>query len=324
MVTLKKKLWKVINFLSRFSWIERLWQNYKVRRKRDYYLALTKATPLNNVPLVQVLNCKDIVIHVGFGHCGTTVLEDTYFPFHPDICYWGKPFPEQLDIAYNILSYHDDCNFNLGEVKNVFLRMLKDTGKVNLLSAEGFTLTTVSYFGGIHAGRRRVAERLRQIFSGMDVKIMFTIRRQVDALRAAYFHYANKFKWYHMKTPVMERWLLNQLEWHQRVITDLHMFQFYSVIKTYEELFGKGKIGIFLLEDLKRDPKMYFHNICRFIGVPYSEQALSNVRQVNVTQGRKFTGFYETLIKQFYLDENKKLFSYYDLGADRLKALNYI
>lgn len=319
MGVLKRRLRKLIHFLSRISWIERGWQNYEVRRKEDYYLALARAKPLENVPAPQSIKCKDIVLHVGFGHCGTTVLEDTYFPFHPDICYLGKPFPEQLDIAYNVLSYHDDCNFDLERIKNIFWASLKDGGKPNLLSAEGFTLTTVSFYGGIHAGRKRVAERLHKIFDGMNVKIMVTIRGQVDALRAAYFHYVNKFKWYHMKAPVMERWLLNQLEQHQRVITDLHMFQFYSVIKVYEELFGKEKIGIFLLEDLRRDPKQYFQNMCRFLGIPYSEQAAASVRKVNVTQGRRFTGLYKTLIKEFYREENQMLFDRYQLGIHRLK-----
>lgn len=259
-----------------------------------------------------------IYIHVGFPKTATTFLQKKIFRKLPGFLYLGREYspgekmwidPEFKHLIWSLCRI-EEVNFDADYYRKVFLPFFENAeseDKQLLISDEKLTLSTIC------ASRRVIAERLRRLFYDKDVKIIFTIRNQIDASISLYI-YTNAI----VPFPL---WVKNKLKEENFASPNpLHTFLYYEVIKVYEELFGKENIRILLHEDLKKNKELFIKQLKNAFDmgekdmlIPLDLYAVQNIRKsylamlfakgVNLLLPNVFfspfqrSGFYRTVIK---------------------------
>lgn len=114
-----------------------------------------------------------------------------------------------------------------------------------------------------YADRGIIARRLSDLFG--EAKIIVFIRNQPDYIISLYrFHYGKARHSYSFKEYL-------QVHWDNKVNGFVYHLDYYKLVTVYANLFGRDKIGIFLFEELVRDPKSFARKMCDFIGADPDE-----------------------------------------------------
>lgn len=190
-------------------------------------------------------------IHIGWPKTGTTTLQRHFFDKHPGIENLGRPYRDLRLAAMSRHIVHDDeADFDGPACRATFGELIAPRlggRKAVLLSDELFP-----HYQG--ADRALIAQRLRSIFG--NSKIIITIRHQLDLVASFYIHSCKPGKFYNVE------------EWLRRHKNDyLPTLKFFDLAKIYADLFGFENVGVFLFEDMRRDPAKFSRNIASFIGV---------------------------------------------------------
>ena len=204
---------------------------------------------------------NSVVVHPGFVRTATSTLQERVFAQHPEVHFLGLPAPsKELAWAIRHLCNADSLYFDEKRVGEIFARSLADAdpGKTAMLSYENYALYESKDKG-------LIAERVRRLFP--SARIAFTIRRQEDLVGSWYLTKLRK----HIKGknfPTFEEWFrIKNREPHRSILDDLRYF---TIIEGYASLFGRERIGIFLLEGLKRDPRRFADRLAGFLEVDAS------------------------------------------------------
>ena len=184
-----------------------------------------------------------IAIHVGFAKTATSTLQRGVFSQHEGIDFLGLPARDpRLAAAIHAIAKADSVCFDTTQIRGVFRDHLNAArGRaINLISYENFTLYESRDKG-------MIARRLKDLFG--DSKILFTLRRQEELVKA----------WYLQKMPKyisgsnfieFDDWIdLKMQEPHKSIMDDLN---FDKIIEYYEEVFRRERVEIFLFEHLRQ------------------------------------------------------------------------
>ncbi len=199
-----------------------------------------------------------IAIHAGFVKTATSTLQRGVFSQHEGINFLGLPTrDDRLAAAIHAIAKADSTCFDSRRIRETFQHHLKSDSarEIDLVSYENFTLYESRDKG-------LIARRIRQIFG--DCKIVFTIRRQEELVRAWYLQKIHK---YILGSNFIELddWLdLKIQEPHKSIMDDL---DFNVTIRYYEELFGRENVEIFLFEHLRQDAADFAERMASHLGI---------------------------------------------------------
>ncbi len=141
-----------------------------------------KAESINSetLPLVHDPQKPTIMVHIGFGHTGTTSLQETYFPAHRHIKYLGNPrMSPEISKSYDNIANLDSALFQhvKDDITKHFCASIEDPKMLHVISGESFATQTWIGTVVVGADRRLIAQRVREVLSdNFNVKILITLR----------------------------------------------------------------------------------------------------------------------------------------------------
>jgi hypothetical protein len=243
-----------------------------------------------------------IAIHAGFVKTATSTLQRGVFSRHEGIKFLGLPAKDdRLAGAIHAIAKADSSCFDLRQIRETFRPHLESgpAGEVTLVSYENFTLYE-SRDKGI------VAHRLKEIFG--DCRILFTMRRQEELVRAWYLQKLPKYISGHNFLE-FDDWLkLKMQEPHKSIMGEL---DFNSTIRYYEELFGRENVEIFLFEHLRQNAADFAQRMASWLGVDPTRFASLLVQahyNPTITQRqRDFGRLTTTYLPRFVADRGARL-----------------
>lgn len=201
------------------------------------------------------------VIHIGFNKCGSTTLQNALFARHPEVVSLGEPFKQDYpDIDEAMFNAMDSCHrdparrvpFDLEKGRRLWRTRLAslDPGKVPVYSKE--SLTRPWFYA--EPGDSTLAERLHALVGPARIVVMG--RHQIKLLESLYI---TRTKGHQYQDP--EEWIAaNSGNW-------AHIYRYHAFARSYARAFGRGNVGVFLLEDLVSDVEGFARALCGFIGI---------------------------------------------------------
>lgn len=211
-----------------------------------------------------------IVLHVGFSKTGTTTLQKHLFSRHSQVQYLGKPFTDETfkSLVHRLIMQEStvyDSSVLKQCLENEILKKMNPAKKVILLSEEMLLSYSKTRDKGI------VAQRLKEVFPSAG--ILFTIRDQFEILKAAYLSRGRQLSYVppkYLGLHVSFRdWLDLAFENLER--SYLGHVDYYKTIAYYAELFGKEKVCVLLLEELRHTLGEYARKLSNFLGIDAGE-----------------------------------------------------
>jgi hypothetical protein len=260
---------------------------------------------------------KDIFIHIGYHKTATTWLQEKVFDKHPEIMYLGKspkyPDYKVIDIFHSL--YEDsDIKFSAEENKKRWESIISkfDTSnkKIYGLSDEGLS-GGIDWFGGMSLF---VADRIKAVFSDYNIKIIIGIREQCSMLESFYSAYMVRGG-----TNSLERLIYSPVSTGRFLLDKLY---YYQLIEYYFKVFGKEKVFIYLLEEIKEDPDKVVQNLFDFLSIRNSNDIVIDKRAVNIRvskPGMFMMRFFNKFVYGYF--NNNALFSFLTIFVRNISLL---
>lgn len=295
-----------------------------------------------------------LVLHIGYAKTGTTSLQKHFFPKLENVIYLGRTYPVPKVITGSIFNnllglfnkikfdslaetlpcyIHDDSEKLRDYINQLNLAIQKmPKEKIKLFSHE--TLLRSAYWS-------RTARRIQEIFQGMDVKIVFTIRRQQELIMSRLNH--DKF-FFDLKRedlkmnfsdnllnciyPVCSKLTKNKC--HQncagRKKLSLPYYDFDMVISKFEEVFGRDNIEVLCFEKLFKSDTDHNKRLAGLLNA--DEEIISNLIQ-RIPHANKakdpeeysqfkarFQHECSSYLADYYRESNAELSKRYGLGLE--------
>ena len=219
---------------------------------------------------------KELILHVGLPKTGTTTIQQALFACHPQVHYLGKIFKrsnktEKLcldETTYQILEnilWKIDKPLKTDEVRN-----LLETELLPTVSPERFLVGSWEALGNMSTVRHtEMLKRAKSVFGGC--RIMITLRNPINQIPSEYiqnlrgnFVLRNK-DWLALNSYVdIENWYRKR-EKHKGKAAPL--LNYSDCVRASVEILGKENVGVFLFEDLQKNPSEYYRSICEFMNV---------------------------------------------------------
>lgn len=247
---------------------------------------------------------KGLLLHVGLPKTGTTTLQQAIFPNHSQIFYLGKFFRTPVERGCLSKDVHEVLQPLFWGRKKAFDR--KETTRLcrekilPQVPEDKCLLVSYEVLGNRPTGTfRRMLERAKEVFG--CCRILYVLRNPLTQIPSEYlqnveggFIDPNRREW--MDPPCfldIETWFakkdMNRAK--GEVVNDNGPFfssNYIQNIQTSIELLGKENVGVFLFEELQRQPEKYYRSISWFIGIdPDEAYSLSKQKHLNkrITQG---------------------------------------
>jgi hypothetical protein len=242
---------------------------------------------------------SNIALHVGFSKTGTTTLQQFLFSKHSQIEYLGKPYTDDIlkSHLYRLIG-QESLVYDHSPLAEYFSKKILKTehGSKRLILISDEVL--VSYSKVLDKGM--VAQRLKKVFPG--ARVIFTIRNQLEILKAAYLsrgrlllNVPDKYEGLHVS---FEDWL--ELSYRSIERSYLGHVDYFKTIDYYSGLFGRDNVCILLLEELIDRPGEYVKKLAGFLGIDYDE-ALALVAEQHANRGiTRYRLEFESLITKFF------------------------
>jgi hypothetical protein len=199
-----------------------------------------------------------IALHVGFVKTATSTFQKDIFPHHGGIDYLGLPASDDtIDSLIHRIAKQESIDFDTLAAADLVKDRLAghDPGRLVLLSYENFTL-----YESIDKGM--IAQRLHTLFA--PCKIVFTLRRQEDMVRAWYLQRSSKYITGNNMIDFDLWFNIKRQEPHKSILGDL---DFNAVIQHYESLFGADNVGVFCFEKFRQDSRAYTEDLAAFLNI---------------------------------------------------------
>ncbi|MBA57737.1 MAG: hypothetical protein CMQ40_01050 [Gammaproteobacteria bacterium] len=217
-----------------------------------------------------------LIFHVGWPHSGSSFHQEHIFPNIDSLNYLGTPFiSHEVRDLLNKICFLDDSTFDFDYNKKIALSIGERASKsvspslisfetIVATSGEPLALETIQ-------GRTFIAERLSKLFG--ELKIIFTIRSQLDALES---HYGIILKSY-LRQRIKYMSFSDFVEWNlsKEFSGPLGLFQYYPIINYYKNLFGPINVRVLIYEQLQVDREAYFRSLFDFCEIDWSSNILA-------------------------------------------------
>jgi len=223
------------------------------------------------------------IIHVGFGHSGTTSLQVNVFTKRPEFFYAGIPYGE-LGGIFSCIKYQDIHEYDPVTVRGlceqlIFEKMRRDQRL--LISDETFVDQPAIYYTPAMIPAQMVAMRLREQFGACEV--LFTLRNQYRYVVSNYLvlkrNYASLA---HRVIEPFDDWFAgNQTQVRNLFLRNLDVSQ---AINVYQHAFGRDAVHVLPLELITEDgTASYLSALGAILGVRFSEEEIRSYVALNVS-----------------------------------------
>jgi hypothetical protein len=219
------------------------------------------------------------VFHIGANKAGSTTLQEALFARHPDIYNLGKPFDRyNPGRAYHVVQALRDGCVNggmpsLSEQSVLWRKAIEPAaGRLPVFSHE--ELIRREYYPDDDP--TRFARAIVEVVG--PVRVVIVTRHQVDLIESLYIHKANVTTY----LPP-DQWLAANPDW-------IRAYCFHETANAWAEVVGEENVGVFLFEELAREPKSFAASLAGFMGIDPAPAATlltgqhKNQRKSNRTQ----------------------------------------
>ena len=199
------------------------------------------------------------IIHVGFGHSGTTSLQANIFSRHPEIFYFGinqagrVPYDKLGGGVFSEIKYRESRHYNERTVRQICEDLILKSPSKNkrlLLSDETFVEQPAIYHTPAMQPLETVAERLYNLFG--KAQVLFTIRSQFDYVISNYNVLKKNYETLdNQKLEPFSAWFTgNQSQVRNLFLRNL---DYSDAIRVYQKIFGKDMICVLPLEIIRKE-----------------------------------------------------------------------
>lgn len=202
-------------------------------------------------------------IHIGFHKTATTWLQNNIFSEHPQIQYLGKAYPdhpsyEMSELKDQIIS-EADPTFSVEQSREKLHSIIDDK------PLNGFRIHGISY-EGLSAGNNwfggrtfYVADRLSEVFSDFNIKILMGIREQRSMIESMYSEYVKLGG-----SESIKRLLFSPFTEADDLLDKL---KYRPMIEYYRKKFGSENVKVFVFEKFKNCKEDVLRDITDFLGI---------------------------------------------------------
>lgn len=237
------------------------------------------------------------VFHIGANKAGSTTLQQALFARHPEVLNLGKPFEARVwgdarravDAVCTLCEREESPPTVDANVRNDWRRAIEPAaGRLPVFSFEELI-------------RRRYYpqnDNLRLPNAIVDmagpVRVVIVTRQQIELIESLYIHKANVTTY-----QPFDRWLGANAEW-------IGTYRFHEIADAWAQVVGQDNVGVFLFEELVRDPGGFAGKLASFIGVdPVAAASLLSEQHKNPRKSSR---------TQAYVKLRSKLFPHQSLG----------
>ena len=274
------------------------------------------------------LDKLNIVIYPGFSKTATTSIQEHFYKNKNFVTFCKPDFlnsNKQIINIFEKIRIDDDKNFNHEEYRKIIVNIINKLDNKKTIVIADESLITASF-----NNQERTAKRLKYIFNN-NIKIIFTIRNQIDLLKSRYKFFIKKAK---SKNKLIDfnDWVYENYSKDSRLSADnVCQIDFANIIQLYEKIFDKSKIKIFTFENFKKDQNKTVAEIFKFCSNDKLILKDLKIDSIHLRQGIKTNEYifkkislnYSTLynnikailpkkvklfIKKEFLNYNRKLF----------------
>jgi hypothetical protein len=201
---------------------------------------------------------QPLVVHIGFHKTGTTWLQKAVFPNHPRLYpyitdrVWNDPF-------LRCIVADSDREFDPERARTAYEAGLVHSGplaadRVAIVSAERLSGHAAS--GGYDT--IRIAHRLHEVVP--EARVFMVVRSQIDMIESEYRQLVGEG----YRGRISSLWTSDA--W-KRVQFDLGHYEYDTLVREYQLLFGSENVGVFTYEGVVADRDRYLDRLATFFGV---------------------------------------------------------
>lgn len=266
-----------------------------------------------------VVDWEQILIHIGHPRCGSTFLQQVFFPQLPvDIMNrWGEDQSKLNMEIYDLVRSKEYCS-------ELFLNWIKS--KID----KNYTKLVISQETlGWDENAYDTCKNLHETFP--NAKILIIIRNQFDFIISNYCFKVTTGAFHESRNFIEYIEYLDGIGYFK-------MLEYDRLISYYMDLFGKNNVQILPLEMLYKDPFSFYHKIMKYISIDKKipldlnkalvNQSFKNQKVIAkmIKLNKLFAKFYDqfkAINPSIYWD-NKVRFCYYHLKTPLVSIIAYL
>lgn len=225
-------------------------------------------------------------VHIGYPKSASTTLQNTFFPFHPELYHVGNGYQGKNNtyiddgvewVSEQVLRYRKEFLYDADKSREPFLAHFDAAEQDPKVKAVGFSSEFFAFTLGNEIDVVTKAKRIHDIF-GDDTCIIFVFREQKSLLRSLYLEMIRGGYYGTFRNFVEFTYLFQDRNW----CLD---FCFDRIFDTYAKLFGAENVCAVPLELLKKSQSEFLGAVCDGIGVGPLEKELPALNQGNEDKG---------------------------------------
>lgn len=194
----------------------------------------------------------DVFVHIGLTKAASSTLQKFFTEYEPLFFVNRYETVKVLALSNGFAYDASRARSFISEHRAAIVR----EGKVPVFSHERLA-------GNPHSGHydaRVIADRIHEAVP--DARILLCIREQLAMLASCYKQYVRIGG-----VRTLSDYLLPV--WDFRVpLFDWTFYEYHRLIRYYFDLFGEQRVRVLLVEELESDPRAFYHDLSRFMGVP--------------------------------------------------------
>lgn len=268
-------------------------------------------------------------IHIGLPKAASTTLQRHLFADHSKLEFLGKgwgPTAYRTPTIEGIIKNlpHPQSDRTLDEWKQSVEEVSRPglvAGRLTVASREGLC------FGG-YERQERLAQNIERVFG--PSKIIFVARHPLRLLESEYLQRlgGNNLKYARDRRRLtgyftVDDWL--SWNWNKKTKGRFSLLLSQQILEAHVAVFGRANVGVFLFEQLQRDPEAFIAGICDFMGVdPVEGVHLSAAkhahRRLAASSVERLKGVYRSPWRRFRFRRSSKKEREKMLGISGLKV----
>jgi len=195
---------------------------------------------------------KKLIIHIGYHKTGTTFLNRKFFKNHPQIHHMGKPYAHDDPIREMIERIIGVKKFNVNLCKSIYKKNILPIQKNKIITISDGQIVKQNFVRNLQS----IPERMLDIFG--EVSVIIVIRRQYDYVKSLYVQHIGV----NNEKKTFDEWFDDN--WDSGGLIKSRM-DYFSRIKAYIDVLGRENVGIFMYEQLQKNPDMFINDMCNFM-----------------------------------------------------------
>lgn len=209
-------------------------------------------------------------IHIGLHQAMSGLLQNSVFALSPEIKLLKKAAHRASNQAYreliNELIYAADAGFSAEKCCKLILEICENQP---LEPGNIYGISTAEFSAGPGRFGRHpfsIAGRIREAFSGFEVKIVIDIKAQISLLESFYFEYIKAGGTHSFHNLIFSQF--------SRAMGLPNMGLYFDFIQHYQQVFGSENVQILVAEELNERPESVLQELFSFLNIRTKPQQL--------------------------------------------------